>query len=207
MAFVLETLFLILTGIVLLRISGRKSISQMTIATTVVMISIGTIIVQPIIEDSILKTVAAAAIFIIVLLLIEYLKMKFDFFESLIAGKAVVLIENGELQEQNLKKHRLTVDQLEMRLRTQGISKLSDVKNVTLESNGQIGYELSDDAKPFTMGEYKKFLRMQNTCSSRRTICLRKSLKATCKNLIINCARALKYINKKRSFCHDKLTF
>ncbi|RCK12655.1 DUF421 domain-containing protein [Bacillus licheniformis] len=66
----------------------------------------------PIIEDSIFKTVAAASIFIIVLLLIEYLKMKFDFFESLIAGKAVVLIENGELQEQNLKKHRLTVDQL-----------------------------------------------------------------------------------------------
>ncbi|AGN37706.1 DUF421 domain-containing protein [Bacillus paralicheniformis] len=162
MLFVLETLFLILTGIILLRISGRKSISQMTIATTVVMISIGTIIVQPIIEDSIFKTVAAASIFIIVLLLIEYLKMKFDFFESLIAGKAVVLIENGELQKQNLKKHRLTVDQLEMRLRTQGISKLSDVKNVTLESNGQIGYELSDDAKPFTMGEYKKFLRMQN---------------------------------------------
>lgn len=124
------------------------------------MISIGTIIVQPIIEDGILKTVAAASIFIIVLLLIEYLKMKFDFFESLIAGKAVVLIENGELQEQNLKKHRLAVDQLEMR--TQGISTLSDVKNVTLESSGQIGYELSDDAKPFTMGEYKKFLRMQN---------------------------------------------
>ncbi|TWM68402.1 hypothetical protein CHCC14814_0404 [Bacillus paralicheniformis] len=112
MLFVLETLFLILTGIVLLRISGRKSISQMTIATTVVMISIGTIIVQPIIEDSIFKTVAAASIFIIVLLLIEFFKMKFDFFESLIAGKAVVLIENGELQEQNLKKHRLTVDQL-----------------------------------------------------------------------------------------------
>ncbi|MCY7752894.1 DUF421 domain-containing protein [Bacillus haynesii] len=162
MAFVLETLFLILTGIVLLRISGRKSISQMTIATTVVMISIGTIIVQPIIEDSILKTIVAAATFIITLLLIEYLRMKFDFFESLIAGKAVVLIENGELQEQNLKKYRMTVDQLEMRLRTQGISKLSDVKNATLESNGLLGYELSDDAKPFTMGEYKKFLRMQN---------------------------------------------
>lgn len=82
MLFVLETLFLILTGIVLLRISGRKSISQMTIATTVVMISIGTIIVQPIIEDSIFKTVAAASIFIIVLLLIEYLKMKFDFLKA-----------------------------------------------------------------------------------------------------------------------------
>ncbi|MEC1262222.1 DUF421 domain-containing protein [Bacillus swezeyi] len=162
MFFVLETLFLILSGIVLLRISGRKSISQMTIATTVVMISIGTVIVQPIIEDSVFKTLAAATIFIIVLLVIEYLKMKFDFFESMMAGKAVMLIENGQLQIHNLKKHRLTVDQVEMRLRTQGISKIADVKNATLESNGQIGYELKDDAKPFTMGEYKKFLQMQN---------------------------------------------
>ncbi|KAA6450423.1 DUF421 domain-containing protein [Bacillus swezeyi] len=162
MFFVLETLFLIISAIVLLRISGRKSISQMTIATTVVMISIGTVIVQPIIEDSIFKTLAAATIFIIVLLVIEYLKMKFDFFESMMAGKAVMLIENGQLQIHNLKKHRLTVDQVEMRLRTQGISKITDVKNATLESNGQIGYELKDDAKPFTMGEYKKFLQMQN---------------------------------------------
>ncbi|NPC93949.1 DUF421 domain-containing protein [Bacillus sp. WMMC1349] len=159
--FILKTLLLILTAIILLRISGRKSISQMTIATTVVMISIGTIIVQPIIETSVLKTITAAAIFIIVLLSIEFLKLKFDFFESLISGKAILLIENGELQVQNLKKHRLTVDEVEMRLRTQGISKMSDVKHATLESNGQIGYELIDDAKPFTLGEYKKFLQGQ----------------------------------------------
>ncbi|MDA7028082.1 DUF421 domain-containing protein [Bacillus sp. CLL-7-23] len=159
--FILKTLLLILTAIILLRISGRKSISQMTIATTVVMISIGTIIVQPIIETSVLKTITAATIFIIVLLSIEFLKLKFDSFESLISGKAILLIENGELQVQNLKKHRLTVDEVEMRLRTQGISKMSDVKHATLESNGQIGYELIDDAKPFTLGEYKKFLQGQ----------------------------------------------
>ncbi|MDA1476218.1 DUF421 domain-containing protein [Bacillus changyiensis] len=159
--FILRTLLLILTAIILLRISGRKSISQMTIATTVVMISIGTIIVQPIIETSVLKTITAAVIFITVLLFIEFLKLKFDSFESFISGKAILLIENGELQVQNLKKHRLTVDEVEMRLRTQGISKISDVKHATLESNGQIGYELIDDAKPFTLGEYKKFLQGQ----------------------------------------------
>ncbi|NWN80454.1 DUF421 domain-containing protein [Bacillus sonorensis] len=126
----------------------------------------GTIIVQPIIEESVWKTVGAALIFIIVLLLIEYLKMKFDFLENVISGKAVVLVENGALNLKNLKKHRMTVDQLEMRLRTQGISKMFDVKNVTLESNGQIGYELTDEAKPLTVGEFKNLLQLHTSAKS-----------------------------------------
>jgi uncharacterized membrane protein YcaP (DUF421 family) len=49
LSFIWKPFLLIISGILLLRISGRKSISQMTLAQTVVMISIGTIIVQPIV--------------------------------------------------------------------------------------------------------------------------------------------------------------
>ena len=45
MNFIWQSVILILTGILLLRIAGRKSIAQMTLAQTVVMISLGTIIV------------------------------------------------------------------------------------------------------------------------------------------------------------------
>jgi uncharacterized membrane protein YcaP (DUF421 family) len=54
-----------------------------------------------------------------------------------------------------LKKLRLTVDQLEMRLRNQGISNIEDVKKATIEPNGLLGYELQEDAKPLTIGEFK----------------------------------------------------
>jgi uncharacterized membrane protein YcaP (DUF421 family) len=63
--FIWYSFILILAGILLLRIAGRKSISQMTLAQTVVMISIGTIIVQPIVEKSVVKAIVAAAIFVI----------------------------------------------------------------------------------------------------------------------------------------------
>lgn len=43
-------------GILLLRLFGRKTISQMTIAQTIIMISLGTIIVQPIVEKSVMET-------------------------------------------------------------------------------------------------------------------------------------------------------
>ncbi|PAK40199.1 hypothetical protein CHH47_29345, partial [Priestia megaterium] len=55
MNFIWQSIVLILAGILLLRIAGRKSIAQMTLAQTVVMISLGTIIVQPIVEKSMVK--------------------------------------------------------------------------------------------------------------------------------------------------------
>ncbi|WP_419889560.1 hypothetical protein [Paenibacillus xylanexedens] len=42
---------------ILLRIAGRKSISQMSVATTVIMISIGTTIVQPIANHELGKAI------------------------------------------------------------------------------------------------------------------------------------------------------
>lgn len=142
----------------LLRISGRKSISQMTIPTTITMISIGTIIVQPIAEENILLTGVAAIVFVLVLIFVEILQVRWNRFEKWIKGPAIIVIEEGQLEQRNLKKLRLTVDALEMKLRLQGISKISDVKTATIEPNGQLGYELKDSAKPVTVSQLESLL-------------------------------------------------
>lgn len=153
-----KAIILVLTGTIFLRFAGRKSISQMTIAQTVVMISIGSLIVQPIAERNIQRTIITSAIFTGFIILMEYLQVKFDFIENLIAGKSKVVIKNGTIMPENMKRLRITVDQLEMRLRQQGISKISDVKTATLEANGQLGYELMKHAKPVTVGDLEKIL-------------------------------------------------
>ncbi|WP_138419218.1 DUF421 domain-containing protein [Aquibacillus sediminis] len=156
--FVLKSFLLVFAGVLLLRIAGRKSISQMTLAQTVIMISIGSIIIQPIIETSVVRTIVATAIFILSLIILEWAQLKFNVIEKLITGKSKVIIEDGKIQSDQLKKHRLTVDQLEMFIRQQGVSKLSDIKTATLEPNGKLGYELKEDAKPLTIGEFKKMI-------------------------------------------------
>ncbi|MEO2074233.1 MAG: YetF domain-containing protein [Bacillus sp. (in: firmicutes)] len=158
LSFIWKAFILIIAGILLLRIAGRKSISQMTLAQTIVMISIGTIIVQPIVEKSVMKAIVGAAIFVVSIVILEYVEIKFNLFEKFITGKSKIVIENGVLNTKNLKKLRLTVDQLEMRMRNQGIAKIEDVKTATLEPNGLLGYELKDHAKPLTVGEFKKIL-------------------------------------------------
>ncbi|MCA1031258.1 DUF421 domain-containing protein [Bacillus timonensis] len=158
MNFVWDAIIMVLVGIFLLRIAGRKSISQMTVAQTVIMISIGSIIIQPIVETSVVRTIIAASIFIGFLVLMEYLQVKFNSFERFLTGESVEVINNGEIVAPNLKKLRFTVDQLEMRLRQQGIKNIQDVKIATLEPNGQLGYELMRHAQPVTIGDLEKML-------------------------------------------------
>lgn len=156
-----KSVVLALAGMVLLRISGRKSISQMTVATTVIMISIGTTIVQPIANHEMGKAIGSAAIFIVCLIILEYLQVKWDGLERLLTGRAVPVIENGQLLTGNLRKMRLTVDQLEVRLRQLGIANIRDVKTATLETNGQIGYELMEHARPVTVGDLERMLGLK----------------------------------------------
>lgn len=50
-----------------------------------------------------------------------------------------------------------------MRLRNQGISKIEDVKTATLEPNGQLGYELKDEAKPLIVRDFHKIMQSYST--------------------------------------------
>lgn len=155
-----KAILIIVIGIILVRFSGRKSISQMTISQTVLMISIGTLLIQPISNENIWVTFGLGAILILTLNGIEYLQMKWDVAENFFTGRAKVIVKNGQLNEKNLTKLRLTVDQLEIRLRQNGIEKISDLQWATLEPSGQLGYSLLEGKKPATKEDINK---IQNT--------------------------------------------
>lgn len=153
-----KSALLVVIGMILLRAAGRKSISQMSVVTTVIMISIGTTIVQPIANHHLTIAVGSASVFIVTLLVIEYLEMKFDWLERLLNGRAQVVIENGQFLPESLRKMRVTADKLEMQLRQQGIRSLSDVQLGTLEPNGQLACELVPHARPATLGDLELLL-------------------------------------------------
>lgn len=142
----------------------------MNLSTTILMISTGTILVQPIAGQGVTHTIMAVGILVLLVLFLEYLQLKFNAIEKLITGKSKVVIENGKLNIRNIKKVRLTIDQLEMRLRNQGVSRYQDIKTATIEPNGLLGYELMDEAKPLTVGEFKKIMETyQREISSQAT--------------------------------------
>jgi uncharacterized membrane protein YcaP (DUF421 family) len=155
-----QTVLIFVIGTILLKIGGRKSISQTTIPQVVIMIAIGSLLIQPVTGRGLWATFGVALVLTISLTLTEYIQLKFDGAESLISGKAVPVIENGTINEQNLKKLRLTVDKLEARLRQSGIAAIKDVQFATLESSGQIGYTLKKEKQPATKEDIQNLIQL-----------------------------------------------
>ncbi|OZU89248.1 DUF421 domain-containing protein [Virgibacillus indicus] len=149
-----KAVVIVVGGTFLLRIAGRKSISQMTLAQTVIMVGIGSLLIQPLAGENIWVTLGVGSVLVLTLILMEYGQLKGDFIENLITGKSKIIIENGVIQERNLRKLRFTVDQLEMKLRQSNVAKISDIQSATLEPNGQVGFVLKPEAQPATKKEF-----------------------------------------------------
>lgn len=132
----------------------------MTMSQTVIMIALGTLIIQPVTGKGLWTTFVVAAILVVALLVTELIQIKSDKAESLISGKSVAVIQEGEIIEANLKKLRLTVDKLETRLRQLGITSVNDVQTATIEVSGQIGYTLKPQKQPATKEDIDNLIQM-----------------------------------------------
>src|SRR5690606_895697 len=96
-----KVLLIFAIGTLYLRISGRKTISQMTMPEAIIMIAFGTMLIQPVTSKSIWTTIVVGAIFILALIVTEWIQIKSDFLESVISGKSVPVVEKGKLVEKN----------------------------------------------------------------------------------------------------------
>ncbi|MFD0771779.1 DUF421 domain-containing protein [Bacillus sp. CGMCC 1.60114] len=150
MNIVFESIILIVTGILGLKLTGSKTLSQMTRAEIIIVVSIGRIIVEPVLNKKIGPTILATCIFSGILLIIHYLEMKSRKVEQFLNGDNIVLIKDGELLKNNLKRAKMTEQQLFMHLRVQGIHDIQTLQQVTAEPNGRIGYQLTAQAQPVT---------------------------------------------------------
>ncbi len=134
-----------------------------------ILLALGTVLGSEVSGKGMAHTIVALATFIGFLILIEWITLHSNIAERWIKGMAVSVIEQGKPDEANLKKLRISIDDLEKRLRILGISRMSDVKSGTIEVNGQFGYELFPHAQPVTKGDLDLLLRTYFPQTPNRT--------------------------------------
>ena len=71
-------------------------------------------------------------------LIISYLNIKLTKFRKVVCGMPAILMKKGKIDEKVLEKERLTVNELQERLRGQNVFNLGDVDYAILETNGKI---------------------------------------------------------------------
>ncbi|ARJ22266.1 DUF421 domain-containing protein [Bacillus sp. ISL-8] len=152
-----ESIILILTGIIVLKLTGSKSVSQMTRAEIIIVVSIGRIIVEPILSRKV-----GPSIFAGVLLIIHFFELKSRKVEKFLNGNSIIVIENGEILKKNLLRAKMSEQQLFMHLREKGIHEIKNLQQATVETNGRIGYQLTTKAQPVTLEMLEKLLEQCN---------------------------------------------
>ena len=66
-------------------------------------------------------------------------------FRKLLCGKPVILMENGKMLQKNMRKNKVTIDELTGHLREKDVLDLSTVRYAILETNGNLSVFLKED--------------------------------------------------------------
>ena len=114
----------------------------MTPFDLVLLIVLGDAIQQGLTQDDYSVTGAIIAIATIAALqvLTSYLSFKVPFMRKVFEGDPVVLVDRGSLVEKNLKRERMTREEVAEEARQQQISSIDEIEWAILESNGSISF-------------------------------------------------------------------
>src|SRR5438067_4158585 len=132
----------------LTRIIGRRELSSLEPFDLILLIVVGDAIQQGLTQDDYSVTGAVLVIGTLALLQVftSFLSFRFDRLRPILEGEPVIVIEDGEPIAKNLRRERLSVDELAAQARQQQIASLKDVKWSVLETNGQITFLKKGDS-------------------------------------------------------------
>jgi len=146
MDLVLRTVFVFLLILVVTRAVGRRELSSMEPFDLILLVVIGDLVQQGVTQSDYSLTGATTVIVTMASLVVAtaYLSFRFKRLRPLLEGEPTLLIADGELLTRNLRRQRMTVEEIGAEARQQSIGDLADVRYAVLETNGRISFITSD---------------------------------------------------------------
>src|SRR5918992_5171553 len=134
-AFVAFVVILFLT-----RIVGRRELSTLEPFDLILLVTIGDLVQQGVTQNDFSVTGMFLAVGTIGLLTVvfSYLPWRFQVLRPVLEGEPIILVEDGNVVERNLRRQRLTQEEIAAAARIQNIPSLQQVRWGVLETNGQI---------------------------------------------------------------------
>ncbi len=141
------------------RLMGRKEISQMTFHNFVSAIAIGTIAGSLALNSmiSIRNGVLALIGWAAFTLAFSFLDLKSKGAHKLLNGTPIVVIKDGKIMEDSLRKTQLNMETLNVMLRKKGVFSLSDVSFAVFETDGTISVMKKESLQPLTKRDMNIF--------------------------------------------------
>lgn len=124
------------------RLLGRREMSQMQPFDIILLVVIGDLIQQGVTQNDLSVTGLLLVIATVALMQVaaSYLSFRFRRLRPVLEGAPVVIIEDGRFIETNLRRERLTVDDVTEEMRLSSIESLDQVKFAVLETSGRMSF-------------------------------------------------------------------
>ncbi len=135
-----QALFSIIALMILTKFMGYRQVSQFSMFDYINGITIGSIAAEMAIdlEGNFIKPFVAMVVYTIVVILLSKLSQKSIKLRRLINGKAIMIYQNGQIYNENLRKAKMNVDEFLVECRVNGYFDLSQIDSAVLEPNGKI---------------------------------------------------------------------
>jgi uncharacterized membrane protein YcaP (DUF421 family) len=124
--------------ILLLRVSGKRTLSKMNAFDLVVTVALGSTLATVLLSKGValLEGLIAFALLIGLQLAITWLSVRSPRFQSWIKGQPALLVHHGHYLEASLCRERVTREEIEAAVRAQGLARVEEVDAVVLETDG-----------------------------------------------------------------------
>jgi uncharacterized membrane protein YcaP (DUF421 family) len=140
--------------IILLRISGKRTLSKMNAFDFIVTIALGSTLATVLLNKSVALAdgILAFALLIGLQYLITFLAVRSKRISKLVNATPALVVYHGEMLDNAMQKERLNEDEIYAVLREKGISSIKNAKAVILETDGSLTViSSSDDGRPETL--------------------------------------------------------
>lgn len=126
--------------LVMLRLSGQRTLSKMNAFDLVVTIALGSTLASVILTGSVALAQGLLAFFLLIAMqyLLALLTSRLPVAERWVNGEPVLLFHRGTFLRQAMRQARVSEDEIRAGVRQQGRDALADIEAVVLETNGQL---------------------------------------------------------------------
>jgi uncharacterized membrane protein YcaP (DUF421 family) len=124
----------------LTRIMGRRELSSLEPFDLILLIVIGDAIQQGLTQDdySVTGALIVVGTFGVLQVFLSYLSYRFPKLRPALDGEPIVIVQDGAPIERNLKRERLTVEEIMVQARLQQVATMDQIAWAVLETNGKV---------------------------------------------------------------------
>ena len=126
----------------LTRIVGRRELSSLEPFDLIMLIMMGDLVQQGVTQSdySVTGIFLAAGTLALMTVLVSYLSFRFKRLRPILDGEPLVIVQDGKVIDGNLKRERLTIEEVAQEARIQQIASLDQVEWAVLERTGEISF-------------------------------------------------------------------